>query len=265
MKELNERFRTFTESHPYRLAEEFKLRPGQDVGDYTFKVRDAHVPNREWGVLIGEVVHNLRSALEHTIYAAAEKPSRDTQFPIFTKREDWEKKSCGMVYSVPEKALQIIKDAQPYREPDPAAHVIAILNRLSNKDKHRLLHTTVLTLGEAQPRFVGVRDIAELHEVEVILGPLENDRTLARLLLKPDGPDPKIQMEGQFSFGVAFAEKGDPIFGEHVIGVLREILSAVTWIVGAVEAARHSASRPPKAVADASGLSQPESLPPLKG
>src|SRR5437667_12158298 len=70
VKELDERFRTVVESHPYRLTEKFELRPGEKISDYTFSVAEASVPNREWGVLVGEVVYNLRSALDHAAYAA---------------------------------------------------------------------------------------------------------------------------------------------------------------------------------------------------
>jgi hypothetical protein len=39
------RFRKFSETHPYRIAEDFNLRPGEDIGDYTFTIKVDHVPS----------------------------------------------------------------------------------------------------------------------------------------------------------------------------------------------------------------------------
>ena len=219
LRDLEMRFAELAKSKPYRLVEKFDLRPGEKIGDYRYIVEDVSLRKREWGVLIGELVHNLRSALEHTIYAAAKSPSRDTQFPIFRTCVEWEKKSCAMIYSVPEKVVALIEEAQPYHAPDPSHHLLAILNRLSNYDKHRLLHTTALTLEEAAPGFRAIKDIAAVHEIE-LHHRIEEDATLVRIAIEPDGPEPEMEMYGEFSLGVAFSEtKGSPIDGVHVLEV----------------------------------------------
>jgi hypothetical protein len=154
LREFDKRFEAFTKSRAYRLSEQFEFRPGQQIGDYSFVVESVSIPKREWGVLIGELVHNLRSGLDHAVYAAAKAPSGSTQFPIFTRRSDWDKKAHDMIRSVPDEIADMIEQAQPYRAPkgtDPREHLLAILNRLSNYDKHRLLHTAVMTLEGALP------------------------------------------------------------------------------------------------------------------
>jgi hypothetical protein len=112
-KDLDQRFRGFTERHPYRVAEKFNLGAGKDIGDYTFTIEKPRVPNREWGVLIGEVVHNLRSALDQAAYAASSKPSRDTKFPICRNEEEWDKWSSSMVYGIPDEAVAITSYGPP--------------------------------------------------------------------------------------------------------------------------------------------------------
>jgi hypothetical protein len=209
LRELNDRFRKFAESHPYSVVDEFELRPGEErsglpIGDYWFRVGGVGVPKREWAVLIGELVHNLRSALDHAVYAAAEKPDRDTQFPIFTRRKDWDKKACRMIYSVPDEPLALIEEAQPYHAPVPRGHVLAVLNRLSNQDKHRLLHTTVLRVEGMAPGFAAEKDVAGILEIEPFLGPLEQNANLARVRITTDGPEPKMRMYGEFSLDIAF-------------------------------------------------------------
>lgn len=223
LRELNERFRVFTEAHPYRLIEKFELRLAEEVGDYLFVVESVSIPKREWGVLIGELVHNLRSALDHTAYAAAKSPSDKTQFPIFTRREDWDRKAQAMIQSIPDEITRLIEEAQPYHAPedtDPKQHLLAILNRLSNHDKHHLLHTAVITLEGAAPGFRMTRDVSSIQEIAVGFGPLEPGATLVRLTIGTHGPQPKVEMYGEFALGVAFTDptgrdkviEGHPVF-----------------------------------------------------
>lgn len=248
LKELDQRFRTFAESHPYRISENFYLRPKKEVGDYTFTIRKPRVPNREWGVLIGEIVHNLRSALDQAVYAASIKPSRDTKFPVCRDEEDWDKWACSMVYGVPEKAVAIIKQSQPYhRMEKKGLHEIALLNGMWNHDKHRLLHTTGLVLARPHPKIVVVRDVAEILKTNFLSRPLEDDTEVVRVVIRPSGPKPKLKMDGNLAVGIAFAEGVEgaaELGGLHVSAVLSNALKAVTWIVGATEAACQPPSRP---------------------
>lgn len=242
LKDLNTRLRDFVESRPYRVGEDFNHRPGKDVGDYAFTIRDVRVPNREWGVLIGEIVHNLRSALDHAVYAAAAKPSRDTEFPIFKKPESWEKYSGAPLYSIPEKARTIIERAQPYHlKPDPSLHDLAILHAMWNHDKHRLVHATALISGKPGPPISVVSGVDEIVKVKYFSRSLKDDVKIANVVLRPTpGLEPKLQMEGKLPMGIAFAEGIDgcqAIKGLHVLAVLQNAYDAVTWLVGSIEAA----------------------------
>jgi hypothetical protein len=240
LKDLNRRFREFSELHPYRIVEEFNLRPDEEIGDYTFTIKKPRIPNREWGVLVGEIVHNLRSALDQAAYAASVKPSHDTKFPVCRSEEDWDKWSSSMVYGIPEKAVAVIKQAQPYRwGTKKAIHEVALLNGMWNHDKHRLVHTTALVLGKPRPSIVPVRDVAEVIRVKWLPQPLEHNAEVVRVTLRPDGPDPKLEMKGNLPVGVAFTEsvEGAALKGLHVIAVLRNAFQAVSWIVGAIEVA----------------------------
>lgn len=241
LNDLEKRFRNVVEGRAYRIGEDFKLHPSQDVGDYTFTIRSANVPNREWGVLVGEVVHNLRSALDHCVYAAAAKP-QGTYFPTFSKEDDWERKSCDVLYTVPENVVAIIEQAQPYHWKSKAsAHPLALLNALWNQDKHRLLHTTALTLSGPQPEIVAVRGVKEIISQRVYINrSLKNDAKIAKAVIRPVGAEPKMKLDGQLSVGVAFAKRssgGDAIGGLDVIGVLTEAWRRVANLIGRMEVA----------------------------
>ena len=154
LRDLDHRFKSLAESNPYRTRKELKFRSDEKIADYLFIVDSLSLPKREWGVLIGEVVDNLRSALDHATYAAAARPTGQTQFPIFTRECDWDDKHGPMIETVPEPVAELIEQVQPYHAPkgvDPRANILSVLNRLSNYDKHRLLHTAVIRLKVRRP------------------------------------------------------------------------------------------------------------------
>ncbi len=242
LEDLKERLREFVESRAYRIVEDFNLRPGKDVGDYSFTISDVSIPNREWGVLIGEFVHNLRSGLDHAVYAAAAKPSHDTEFPIFKKRERWDKYSSAPLYSVPEKARAIIEQAQPYhRTTDPSLHDLAILHAMWNHDKHRLVHATALVMGDPGPPIRAISGVEEIVKVSYFERPLEDGVKIANVVLRPTpGLQPKLEMEGYLPMGVAFAEGIDgckSLKGLHVLGVLQDAYETAWRLIGYIEAA----------------------------
>lgn len=132
-------------------------------------------PNDEWGVLIGDCFHNLRSgldALAHALASAHTVPLTDeiaytSEFPIFGD-EDRAGNSgvgCGafhkthikghragqpMPYSGLHKirgwcpdAQTVVERLQPYHGPDFREHPLWLMHDLDRVSKHRLLHTTI--------------------------------------------------------------------------------------------------------------------------
>ena len=63
-----------------------------ETGKYVYRAKAIYVPNLdEWGIWVGEIVHNLRSALDGLVFQLAQlnkspAQARDTQFPIFRHR-----------------------------------------------------------------------------------------------------------------------------------------------------------------------------------
>ena len=106
--------------------------PGGDLGQYVFRIEKPRVPNREWGVLVGEVVHNLRSALGQAVYAASDSPSRDTEFPVCRDPDDWDRRSAKLLKGVPDSAVSIIRNAQPFRQKDVEKHEFLLLHGMWN-------------------------------------------------------------------------------------------------------------------------------------
>jgi hypothetical protein len=109
--------------------------------------------------IVGDIIFNTRSALDHICVALS--GNERSQYPIFEsdpwaeaedkgtasanrrRREDFSAYTKGM----PASAIELIRASQPYNNavgfPPPWLDHLAILNRLSNADKHRRLMALV--------------------------------------------------------------------------------------------------------------------------
>jgi hypothetical protein len=117
-----------------------------------FQVREP--PPLRWGVMLGDCVHNLRSALDHLacqltlLNGGTMEDCAQTQFPIAsTSESQFEQMADRRIPGLSKRHRAFVKWAQPYRAGDKAwKHPLAILADLSNADKHRLLNPTFSVL-----------------------------------------------------------------------------------------------------------------------
>jgi hypothetical protein len=145
-------------------------------------------PPLRWSVLIGEIAHNLRSALDHiacqlalTSYPASDALFHATSFPIFLHgprsnlppRYKWTDGKTALRYIKP-RHRTVLQGFQPYSRRDrdrpwpyptkiaePRHHPLWQLHEINNADKHRLLQVTArvargfsLFVTAAPPGFV---------------------------------------------------------------------------------------------------------------
>ena len=111
-------------------------------------------------VILGDIVHNLRSALDQLAYQLVlnhygrpptEKLRRKVQFPIEYERKRVIRSYTYSKVSPADRAD--IEWAQPYYAPNfptrfrrvPKLHTLATLHRFSNRDKHRMLNPLLVT------------------------------------------------------------------------------------------------------------------------
>lgn len=105
------------------------------------------IPPR-FSILAGEIVHHLRSCLDHVVWQFSaesyrlEHPTR-IEFPIFEKKpvEKTERsRYLGKVKGITNPdVLWNIEDLQPYNSPDPLNEELLILHKMDIVDKHREL------------------------------------------------------------------------------------------------------------------------------
>jgi hypothetical protein len=121
---------------------------------YIFVTPTEELPVK-WAIVLGDILHNLNSALDHLVCSLArlsdsEDDCTATEFPVFTGRAGFEGKKERALRGVPEEAQGIIEELQPFNSgEDPTMHVLEVLRRFYNIDKHRRLHLVVGNLREA--------------------------------------------------------------------------------------------------------------------
>ena len=155
MVDIEREAQRYASLQPYRF-EPFRQPKGHR--DLRWTLRITSQPDPMLSLMVGDFVHNLRSALDHVVVASIPKKARSsfTSFPwtsvdIFAKRANGEFviKNDGArqeferaIRGVHPDARAIIISLQPYHA-GPEAHrmVLGLISRLDNADKHRELTT----------------------------------------------------------------------------------------------------------------------------
>lgn len=115
-----------------------------------------------WSVIVGEIVHDLRSALDHLVWelvsADGGKPDDSTFFPVYTRAPDGEfaaytQKARGPLVGVNKRHVDFIESSQPYQ--GGKAKQLGLLRELSNVDKHRHMVAAPVFLGDPIVAVVG--------------------------------------------------------------------------------------------------------------
>ncbi len=105
-----------------------------------------------FSVRAGDIVHNLRSALNHAIFeislnhstGIAIKNQRSLQFPICDSEEDFERDlKRGVIENHPKEAIEYIRSLQPFSNSEGT---LSELRQISNADKHRTIQMTLISL-----------------------------------------------------------------------------------------------------------------------
>jgi hypothetical protein len=181
-------------------------------------------PPRELALIIGDVVHNVRSALDHLVYALSSRKAQrsgNTQFPIFTDECRFKVKGVPMIESIKGPERTLIENVQPFAASDqPKNDPLAILNRLSNLDKHRLPVTTIAAM-ETRSTWIS-SDNADCQLTFVDAGAVEHDQKIVAFTAKPHDQLKPMNVVPQADLRVQISEKG-LIYNISALDVLRMI------------------------------------------
>lgn len=141
---LKQEFAVYVADYPGMILGHIEVaRQADAVGFLTVYTLRALPPSV--GVTIGDIVHCLRSSLDHLAWQVAKVPNSNTQFPIEDKPSNLDKRGRPAQPTVnsptgPE-VRALLASFQPWW-PDGALnpkHPLRLLRELSNIDKHRQL------------------------------------------------------------------------------------------------------------------------------
>ena len=140
--DLDNAIRRFSESDPYEISTKEK-KAIEHIAFYVAKINP--VPDHI-SLILGDAVHNLRSALDHLAWQLVEAggriPDRDTMFPICQIPKNYAAAlKGGKIKGVHPNAEKLISAMQPYPTRDQTLWEI---NRLDIGDKHQLIVTVAL-------------------------------------------------------------------------------------------------------------------------
>ncbi len=104
------------------------------------------IPTR-FAVLTGEIVHHMRSSLDHLVCALVlangGTVTKQHQFPICSNRDLYKaSREKGSLRGLKPSTCRIIEDQQPYKQANPIDTILAVVQEYDNRDKHRLLLVT---------------------------------------------------------------------------------------------------------------------------
>lgn len=237
--------------HLTALASELERGLGSEYG--IFAEQDPNVPDQvhfrvrvppdlmiRYGLIVGDVVHNLRSALDHLawqlVVVNGREPTRHTAFPICRSRAEYAKRSPLMLDGMHPIATTKIERLQPYNAEQAGTtvgnHALSVLKGLDNRDKHRVVQVAVLNvpgyrviLGTKRP----VDFEALARSGAGAMGPLK-DGTIIRTLA-PGSVPTNMDVNFQAAISIGFEQSG-PGHGWAIRATLQELS---TWVAGIVE------------------------------
>jgi len=162
----------------------------------------SHSPHR-WAASVGDILNNLRSALDHMVYALSvahykkipPPNAKKCQFPIANTKEKW-KGVKRRIEGVSIEAARVIEAEQPYNRGDTP---LARLHRLSNRDKHTVISVAPVAMTDAH--FTNITNLnGKIVRVEALRIPLISDTPLLRIMFS--GPNPDFRCDVDVSLGV---------------------------------------------------------------
>lgn len=241
LAELESTLRLFLDGRPYVAMPQSHREKSLHVLRYEARVR--REPPALMGPIIGDVLHNLRSALDGLIYlisavhGAPEGFLNRCEFPISGNQCDYR---CGtgrrtpkrdLVRFLPGAAQAIVRRCQPYRARQAyTEHPLWVLSGLVQRDKHRHIHVGGAYIRDIVAEITQTKNAQLVSESRHDRGPFVPGAVLAEFHLRITGADAELNVNEQFPFDIAF-EKAGAATGLLVVPTLRRLVEYVSLVV----------------------------------
>jgi hypothetical protein len=186
---------------------------------------------RDWCLMAGDIIHNLRSSLDALTYALARanlkrEPSAkeviQIQFPLIDDPDDWEKERRKRLSLLDPATHAVFESLQPYhRGYTGEVHPFAGLRDLSNIDKHRHIVIVAQMVDDLSVSLSG-QGIPPGTVLEGRKGAFEDNTYLLSWRFPDRKPHPEVNMEGDLAMHIRVAY-GNPVRSGPMVEVLKVI------------------------------------------
>jgi hypothetical protein len=263
---LEKRVQRFVDSEPYAIYSE-KDPPAREHIVFLKVLKPPRL--EDWAIVAGDVLHNLRSALDHIVWELAIRHLGKPPYPL---ERDWKRlafpifrEKCVYLYGPDKKATKkilrgsgldqirsvdpafqaLFKSLQPFRDgPKRDRNPLQVLHELELIDKHRalpVLLSVVVPMGATiTPTPISGIVGAALEPVEIFTpGPFKDGTPLARVKetgsahITPYGLS--VHMYPQLSFRVKLKERR-PTMGLPLLPTLGAMHERVNEIIDLFQA-----------------------------
>lgn len=241
--DLEQQISDYLESQPVEITE--FTEPGS--GDLVVTARARVRPPTEWSILVGDSLHNARSALDHLAWQLVElhggSPGK-SRFPFKESSVGFGEELRKALPKVPFELRDQVRALQPWRGGDDD---LWLLHHLDIVDKHRLLvpvvaanrgilvHFSAEWPGKAPVHMDPVELLSQDRRSELIDG-AEVYRESAHARASDDPASP-IRTRTSVTFAVIFGE-GTEAAGQLVVPFVRDLVQhardAVEPLVAAI-------------------------------
>ena len=158
--------RAYSETHPYEFI---RVRLPNRHHKVRYTVRITEQPDPMLAVMVGDFVHNLRSALDHIVVANVPRRERKNAYYPISHDDLWATDEHGnfvikddkrrddfkrAIRGLKPRAMTAVVIAQPYQGTLVDQELLGIISRLENADKHREL--VVVLSGVSNVRAVAI-------------------------------------------------------------------------------------------------------------
>jgi len=270
LRRLDHEAAAFLRTQSYRLAVE-PMPWGHVIRAHAMG-EDAGPPPLRLSLIAGDVIHNLRSALDCLTYAVAsppvgEGPGERTAFPLFPTEAEYNRQEKWYLQGVAAADRDRFRSVQPYHvverigwgpglspaEPQYVNFCLMLLGRLDNASKHRLLLPAHAVTTFKRVRFVNARRYVPLDADGAVL--VEDGAVLLRIAqLEVQPGTPEVVMRPQPTVQLMFGDlglhvmdllpkpsnaphywPGDPKKVAVTLGTLHQIAEGVVAIIASFE------------------------------
>lgn len=193
-----------------------EVREDSDEQVWVYRGETPHTPV-EWSVKFGEILYNLRSALDHLVsqllLANGQEPSRQNSYPIVNDESKWSSNKDRLKGVLP-RVETIVERLQPYTGGIYLPFDVSAfwtLHTLCNIDKHQHLHRFIVRTSG-----IGPIDFGENHpslnrpstspplQGRGVWGKIEKDNVLLCF------NNVTVELHPSFQIEVRFEDAGEP-------------------------------------------------------